>query len=254
MLFSQRSPGRPRTLSFLTAVAIALGGATLAFGATDPDGDPATPIPLNLETSAADVQLTAGEAFVQQTEEGLPYLRIDYTVLNVSSETVVSHGWQVNVGEAQAVSATGALLEPGEEMTFSALVFGKSVENLDPDADEVTLIALSSQTTTSSNRSCLFISTQSECEARVPAHNALCNGKCIARGHTAGMAVCQRSCFKDDSGQYCCDYTLWCECWGGLDFGLTLTEGLFEGLVDPVDPLVQPGVEEEIEIEVRPWN
>ncbi len=242
-------------LAILSAVLALFGGLRPASAATDPDIDPATPIAVVLEDSGAGVLLTSAEVFLQQSAEGLPYLRLEYAVLNDGGEAVVSHALRIAVGEATAFASTGGELQPGEEQPFSYLIFGQAVSSLDPSTAEVLVTAVSSATSSTSGPDCEYARTRAECEVIAPSYNAFCNGDCIASGRTGGVPTCDRyRCYTDSRGVFCCDYSPSCKCYGyRSDTRRTITEGVFEGLVDPLDPLINPALDEPLEIEMRPW-
>ena len=218
--------------------------------ATDPDVDPAEPIELTIEETLGDVLITSAEAYLQESAEGLTYLRVDYEVLNLSDETLTSHRFTLDLQGIEATVSAGGLLEPGEQETLSFIFVGKDVNGIDSSAPGGS-VQLAGSSNSDNTRDCRLAKTRGQCDAIAASMQSMCNGKKVSQGCSAGAMVCEYSCFVDFRGDSCCSWDPDCKCIG-RPTEITLEEATLEGLMPPDDPLVNPALGEERRLEVRP--
>jgi hypothetical protein len=236
----------------VVALLIAPVLAVPATAATDPDIDPAMPVELTLAQELDSLEITEAALYLQESKEGLRYLRIDYEIANVGDTTSTGHSFRLSVQGVETTVAAGDILEPGASVKRSYLLFGEDIDGVEPGSGDAVL-DLHSATLGGTSRNCQLASTREQCDAVAASTQALCNGRQIGRGCDSGTVVCTQSCFTDSSGEFCCSWDPLCVC-NGRPAELTLIEAIAEGLVPSDDPLIYPGAAEEHRLEVRPHH
>jgi len=253
---SRRTRTRPNLPLCVLAAAAMVSPVTAppALAATDPDIDPAMPLEVEIESSAVDgLRLVSAELWRHETAEGLPYLRVEYEVINEGDEPVLGHRSRLGLGEVVAASGDFGFLEPGQSAHFAFLALGQGVQGLPPSPGAATLSLVGATLSSATLNDCRIALTEAECQLRAGFLDPLCNGKCVSSGAAGGRAICLGPyCGRDRWGNQCCTWEPFCDCQGRME--ATLTEAMFEDLLDPFDPLLQPLVDNPPWVEVKPLD
>lgn len=221
---------------------------TVALCATDPNVDPASPLPIDAFVEGAELDVVNAEAFLQESAEGLTYVRVDLEVVNTGSESVHDHAWEVDVDGVVAYIMTSGTIEPGEQRLFSKLIMGGGISPFAGGQPPVT-VAVSSPQVSLPCSIMTQLNSFAACQQITARIGGLCRGKCISGGFAGGEQACLSRHYTDGSGITCQVWYSECVCEGRP----TLSEGLAEELFDPNDPLLGDIVVNPPWVESRPY-
>ena len=213
-------------------IALTLVGPT-AHAATDPDGDPAIQIAAEAYGEAGLV-VEAVKAYIQESEDGETYARLDITVRNDGDSPVHEQIWRLEGDGFSSSSITTGTVEAGQYRTYTQLAFGPDVARI-AEAGFVA-VGVGPSVSARGNQCGHGHTSRESCEASASRLQAACDAGCRQSGFAfSGQMMCAAYEVRDDNGQTCVVWESWCQCQGTP----TLTESLAAGLFNPTDPHLQ---------------
>lgn len=226
------------------AVLLMLCSSSNLFAATDPDGDPAVAIDAEAYGSA---ELVVDEvaAFLQESEDGELYARIEVTVRNDGELPVHKHLWSLEGQGFSASSVTSGTIEPNQERTFTKLAFGSDVARL---VESGYLSVGISRPATQSTQRCFDRGSRESCETSAAALQDACHASCLRSGlGFGGQMSCAAYEVRDETGNTCTVWETWCQCASSP----TLSETLATDFFNPSNPVIQDLIVNPPRVEVR---